>query len=113
MGLVPTHRDVRANNLEITTTRKGSRLVARDDVPQRAQEILYFILPKKDRDSLLGDLREEYITKIIPTMGPRKAHAWYWKQVIWSIAPVLRGQVYSLLRISIIVKAVYWIWGRS
>ena len=59
---------------------------------RRAEYILYLVLPKKDRESVPGDLAEEYETVILPRFGPRRAKWWYWKQVLFSIGPILWGQ---------------------
>ena len=42
-----------------------------------------------DRESILGDLEEEYESFIAPTRAERSARRWYWNQVACSLGPVL------------------------
>jgi hypothetical protein len=48
--------------------------------------ILYIFLNKSDRETIPGDLAEEFTTIILPKFGPGRAWAWYWAQVIRTIA---------------------------
>lgn len=68
------------------------------DPPQLAEKILYFVLAKKARQSLPGDLQEEYRTIILPKFGKKYADLWYWKQVIFSIGPLLESLVRATIR---------------
>ena len=49
--------------------------------PAWAEEVLRLLLPPKDRDSVRGDLLEEYREEIAPTRGVLRADLWYAKQV--------------------------------
>jgi hypothetical protein len=48
--------------------------------PAWAETLLRLLLPPKDRETVLGDLLEEYRETIIPTLGPA-ANRWYLRQV--------------------------------
>ena len=48
--------------------------------PRWAESLLRMLLPGEDRESVSGDLLEEYRESIVPTLG-RKANAWYVRQV--------------------------------
>ena len=48
--------------------------------PQWAETLLRLLLPPKDRETVSGDLLEEYRETIIPTLGPA-ANRWYLRQV--------------------------------
>ena len=76
-------------------------------VPYRAEQILYLLLPKDDREYLPGCLFEEYVTEIAPKFGMRYARVWYWKQVLSSIAPVLRRRLLEGIGILLAGK---WLW---
>ena len=60
--------------------------------PWWAETLLRLLLPPRDRESVSGDLLEEYRETIVPTLGPA-ANRWYLRQVGW-----------FLLRVS-------WVWG--
>jgi hypothetical protein len=48
--------------------------------PRWAEALLRLLLPPKDRESVSGDLLEEYRDTIVPTLGPA-AGRWYVRQV--------------------------------
>src|SRR5262249_12728136 len=50
---------------------------------------LLLLIPKKDRENLVGDLEEEFLTILLPRYGARRARIWYWEQVILSLGPIL------------------------
>jgi hypothetical protein len=54
--------------------------------PVSAAFFLYIFLSKTDRETIPGDLDEEFATVILPTFGPFRAWLWYWVQVIRTIA---------------------------
>lgn len=66
---------------------RPERVLSTDaEVPALAQYIL-LLIPQKHRDPLLGDLREEFETILLPTYGLRGARLWYWWHTIISISP--------------------------
>jgi hypothetical protein len=52
--------------------------------PSWAESLLRLILRPEDRDSVSGDLLEEYRQSIVPAMGA-KANRWYIRQVTWYV----------------------------
>jgi hypothetical protein len=52
--------------------------------PAWAESVLQMILRPDDRDSVSGDLLEEYRESIVPARG-RKAYRWYVRQVAWYV----------------------------
>jgi len=56
--------------------------VRRDKVPRVGEYVLYLLLPRKDRDPIIGDLHEMYFDTIKPKFGPAAAWWWYWAQVV-------------------------------
>ncbi len=61
-------------------------------VPRKAEWMLYFLLPKKQRLSLPGDLHEQFFATQLAKLGTRGARAWYWKETVLAImnAPLFR-----------------------
>lgn len=61
-------------------------------LPKSAKFIL-LLIPKSQREHLIGDLEEEYNTIVLPEYGVRKARGWYWWQVAISVGPLLWAQI--------------------
>ena len=56
----------------------------RSEMPPRwADALLRALLPPEDRDSISGDLLEEYRESTRPALGSRRANVWYVRQVGW------------------------------
>ena len=49
--------------------------------PVLPQALLHLLLPVERRESVVGDLLEEYRDSRVPSMGLFRANLWYWKQV--------------------------------
>jgi len=49
--------------------------------PKLAQSLLHLLLPVETRESVVGDVLEEYRDSRVPSVGPFRANLWYWKQV--------------------------------
>jgi hypothetical protein len=56
--------------------------------PRRAQYLL-LLIPKKDREHLIGDLEEEFRTLVLPQYGRRRANFYYWWHACAAIAPYI------------------------
>ena len=73
----------------------------RSDEPERpphfAQLALRFLLTEDAKDNVIGDLTEEYAEKQTE-LGRRGAQAWYYKQALLSMAPLLWHRVRRLSR---------------
>jgi len=50
--------------------------------PSLADWLLILLAPRRIRDAVLGDLREEYSRYAVAERGPTRARLWYWKQVL-------------------------------
>jgi hypothetical protein len=70
--------------------------VAQASVPKRAEWLAYLLLPRSHRESMLGDLEEEFHTTIAAKFGLRRARFWYWWQVVRSIVPLLSRRLTKL-----------------
>ncbi len=64
--------------------------------PPRLADLILRLLPELPRNIMRGDLVEEYTTLILPRFGKKEADRWYFRQVIFSIGPVLRGEIAGL-----------------
>jgi hypothetical protein len=52
---------------------------APDGPPRLAENVLYFVLPRKESTTEIGDLAEHY-RKLRPRFGKRCADYWYYKE---------------------------------
>jgi len=73
------------------------------DTPPKMATLLILLIPKKNREHVLGDLDEEYRTILVPRYGRRTAKAWYWWHVAISIGPLLSAQIKR-------AAAIAWLW---
>ena len=61
--------------------------------PRWAERLLRLVLNPADRDTITGDLLEEYREAIVPTLGLPAARRWYVKHALSiAVAPRLAGQ---------------------
>lgn len=72
--------------------------------PKGAEFVLYLLLSKEDRESIPGDLQEEFSEIILPRFGRRKAWLWYWAQVVRSILPLVASRALRLLKFVVFAK---------
>jgi hypothetical protein len=91
---------------------KGNRFAAEPELsansitrpPRTACLLLDLLLSKADRETIPGDLVEEFGTSILPKYGPRQAQFWFWAQAVRAIArrnPLSRWVlVYGLGRVA-------------
>ena len=80
--------------------------------PLGAQRLLYFVLPRKNRQDIIGDLAEEYKTEILPRLGRRGAVVWYWSQAIRSVAPVVYRALVKSSVLAGVAKFLSWLWRK-
>ncbi len=86
------------------------RPVAEQTVPpKRAEMLLHFGLPKRDRECMIGDLEEEYRRVILPKYGGRVAARWYWWQAVRSVAAASAGRVRVWLSFGGLARPAGWI----
>jgi hypothetical protein len=79
-------------------------------VPRPAIWIVGRLLPKADRDALLGDLAEESSLRQRSEAPPNEAW-WYWRQISRSLGPLLwaaarRGRWLGVVAVAIVVYAL-------
>lgn len=64
-------------------------IVSKDASPPRPARFALLLIPKRNREHLIGDLDEEYRTVVLPEYGRFWAGFWYWGQTFWAIGPYL------------------------
>lgn len=60
--------------------------------PKAGEYLLYLFLSRTEREVLIGDLTEEY-PGLVTKFGLRLAKVYFYKQVVWSIWPLVRKTV--------------------
>ncbi|HSZ16038.1 MAG TPA: permease prefix domain 2-containing transporter [Terracidiphilus sp.] len=63
--------------------------------PKLMEKLLKSLLPEESRESVSGDLYEEFCDAKVPTLGPMRARLWYARQVL-SFVPQKFGSVLAL-----------------
>jgi hypothetical protein len=79
-----------------------TRQIAAVGPPDKASYLLYLLLVKADRQTIPGDLEEEFALIILPKFGARRARIWFWSQTIKAIA--FRNPLCRWLLVGSIVK---------
>jgi hypothetical protein len=64
----------------------GVKRVSRNAPPRWLETLLRWCLPARDRDSISGDLLEEYREAQLPQLGSVRANLWYLRQLISFLA---------------------------
>jgi hypothetical protein len=57
--------------------------------PLAASFLLELFLPRKQREAFIGDLEQEFVTRILPKYGIKRAKVWFWVQVLKEMGPIL------------------------
>jgi hypothetical protein len=58
------------------------------NTPPKSAKFLLLLVPKRNRENLIGDLEEEFNTLLVPQYGLRLARLWYCWHVLLTLAPV-------------------------
>ena len=59
--------------------------------------MLRLLIRRRDRETISGDLLEEYREHVLPTKGPRAARLWYVRQILSFVSPLAWGLVIGAL----------------
>lgn len=73
--------------------------------PQVAQFAL-LLIPKRNREHLIGDMEEEYRTIALPKYGRFLACAWYWEQTAIAVGRYLLPVIKRILGFAVIWKLI-------
>jgi hypothetical protein len=82
--------------------------------PRWAEAMLRSLLRPSDRESISGDLLEEYRVAKRPALGALRANAWYIKHVLSVLWRLVRWSALALVGltlVSVIVKGIYLWYG--
>lgn len=74
--------------------------------PPRSAQFLLLLIPKRNREHLIGDLEEEYRTIVLPEYGRFWAGLWYWGQTLGAIGPYLWSGLKRVLGWAAIAKLI-------
>lgn len=80
----------------------GTRPITPVGPPDKASYLLYLLLVKVDRQTIPGDLEEEFALIILPKFGARRPRIWFWSQTIKAIA--FRNPLCRWLLVDSVVK---------
>lgn len=80
--------------------------------PQICEMALLFFLTKENRDSLIGDIEEEFFG-IAEKYGVRFAKAWYWKQTVCSCFNAIWNRLLVLAGATALWKLMGRLWPGS
>ena len=78
--------------------------VASEVTRPSAEWLLAWVMTKEQREDVLGDLLQEYLTDKVPVHGPRWAKVWFWSQIARSFWPFLRAGVQRAITVAMLVK---------
>jgi len=70
--------------------------------------MLWLLVRARDRDTVAGDLHEEYLLEVLPARGPIRARLWYWRQVASFVSPVMLGLAFgAVLGVANLIDTAY------
>jgi hypothetical protein len=74
--------------------------------PPRSVKFILLLVPKRNREHLIGDLEEEFQTIVLPQYGRFLARCWYFEQVMLAIGFYLWPTIKKILRLSVLYKLI-------
>ena len=76
--------------------------------PRWAERLLLIVLPRRDRETIPGDLLEEFREVVLPSRGRIGARVWYVRQVLSLVPGVMLGAAVGLVfsAINLIVTVI-------
>lgn len=85
--------------LKVIRHRSPKYSVASETPPQFAKYLIYLLIPRNNREAILGDLEEDF-HEVKREFGLRKAKFHYRVEVLRSIWPMIKGVVENILIIT-------------
>lgn len=79
---------------------------AQKEVPPRLAHFALLLIPKRNREHLVGDLEEEFRTTVLPHHGRVLARCWYFEQVMLAIGFYLWPTIKKILSLSMLYKLI-------
>jgi hypothetical protein len=81
--------------------------------PRWAERLLRLLLRTRDRDTVTGDLLEEYREVAVPTLGPYRARVWYLREMVGLMknasAPAVIGLSAMVILAALVGSAVAFV----
>lgn len=71
------------------------------DIPKYVTLIIFVLVERKDRESVLGDLAERYSAKKF-SAGEKSAKQWLWRDLATSMMPFLLAKIFKLMQVAIV-----------
>jgi DNA-directed RNA polymerase specialized sigma24 family protein len=90
---------------QLLTQERHVKQKAKIDPPRVAQFSL-LLIPKRNREHLVGDLEEEFRTVVLPQHGRLLARCWYCEQVMLAMGFYLWPTIKKILGLSILYKLI-------
>jgi hypothetical protein len=85
----------------------GSRRKSRRKSPRNARFLIILLMANPSGDALLGDLEDRFdAIANDSTLGPDRAHFWYWFQVVISLRPLAWGGLKRLSGLAALYEAI-------
>jgi hypothetical protein len=82
---------------------EGARMTSKEPSPPRwAEAILRSLLRPADRESISGDLLEEYRAARRPALGPLRANFWYGRHVLSLLWHLIRTCALALMGVNVL-----------
>lgn len=94
VAVINNHLSKKAKTTPICDKETIKALPPSNTPPKTAEYLLYLLVPRKNRDALLGDLQEDF-NEVREKFGLRQAKIYYWVQVLRSIQPLLKALIIS------------------
>lgn len=89
-----------SDHLDNVKFQKTIEIFVSSTPPKNAEYLIYLLIPKKNREVMLGDLEEDFYI-VCEKFGPLKAKFHYWFQVLRSIPPLIGASALKILMASI------------
>lgn len=74
--------------------------------PPRVAQFALLLIPKRNREHLIGDMEEEYRTIALPQYGLFWARFWYWEQTAIAVGRYLLPAIKRILGFAVIWKLI-------
>lgn len=96
----------RMRKLSLYSSRLHEQAGEHQNHPPRFAQFALLLIPKRNRENLIGDLEEEYRTIVLPQYGHFLARCWYVEQVAIAIACYAWPTIKKILGLSFILKLI-------
>jgi hypothetical protein len=90
--LIKLYFSKKAKTIPVFNKETTKALPPSNTPPKTAEYLLYLIVPRKNRDALLGDLQEDF-NEVQAKFGLKHAKIHYWVQTLRSIPPLLTASL--------------------